>query len=157
MRNPKQQKRAPIGAQFKAKKIITTRENGSLRVQKDFSDCVSKTKLEFQKECDIHNIVKFPLPPQAPLAYSDLSNVPNLRDVFKTVHDVKENFMKIPSDVRKLMDNDPSKLKMFIEDPKNKELLLAKGVLKAPESAKPLPNKKIDTSSKEVLETAPAS
>ena len=55
MRNPKQQKRAPIGAQFKAKKIITTRENGSLRVQKDFSDCVSKTKLEFQKECDIQH------------------------------------------------------------------------------------------------------
>lgn len=136
MRNPIQQNKEPYSTQIRATTITTKREDGSYRIQKCFLDSYSRTKPEFQRETTLKNIVasgQFQ-PAQNPLDYADLTNEPNLRDVFRTVHEVKSNFEKLPSDIRKLMDNDPSNLKDFLTNPDNKELLVSKGVFSAPES-----------------------
>lgn len=118
-------------------------------MQLDFSKGTSRTNPEFQKECDIHNIIKLPLPEQVELAYGDITETPTLRDVFKTVHDVRSNFMKLPSDIRKLMDNDPSLMRQFITDPKNKELLMDRGIIKRPKQ-KPVEKTEKTNDNKEV-------
>lgn len=135
--NPKQQKRPSINAQKLTKKIITTRENGSLRIKLDFSHGTSRTKQEFLKETDINNIVKLPLPEQKALSYTDLRNPPDLRKVFETVHTVTDSFASLPSDLRRLMDNDPSNLQAFLSDPKNTQILVDRGVLLKKETEKP--------------------
>jgi hypothetical protein len=137
MINKKQQARLPISAQIKAEKKVTVRENGTLRVQKDFSKTTSRTKQEFAKAASIHNIMKMPLKDSPEMTYADISNPPNLRQLFATIHDVKTNFEKLPSAVRKAMQNDPSKMQEFILDKNNTNYLIEHGVLKksAPEQA----------------------
>ena len=130
MRNLKQQKKPSIKEQTLIKKIITERENGTKRVQLDFSETVSRCKPEFAKETNINNIVKLPLPEAPVLSYGDLRDPPNLGDVFETIHQVKEHFAQLPSDIRKLMDNDPAKLQDFLNDTKNHDILEARGLLK---------------------------
>jgi hypothetical protein len=126
---------------------VVERENGTRKVSLNFSKTTSKVNPEFQRECDIHNIIKLPLSEQPIMSYGDVTDLPSLRDVFRTVHDVKSNFMKIPSDVRKLMDNDPANLHSFLTNPKNKDLLISKGVLKAPKKEViPSPDAKSGTS-----------
>lgn len=142
MRNPEQQKKQPYKVQQKLQTKVITRKNGTKRVSMDFSKTTSRTNPEFQRECDINNIVKLPLPPQQPLTYGDVTNEPTLREVFKTVYDVKSNFMKLPSDVRKLMDNDPSKLHSFLTDEKNHALLVDRGIIKPKKVVEP--NKPLD-------------
>lgn len=135
MRNVKQQKRMPIREQFKRERLVTQRKDGSFRVQLDFSNTTSRTKPEFLKEVNINNIVKLPQMPIPPLTYADLTDPPNLRQLFQTIHDVKESFSKLPSDIRKLMDNDPAKMQSFICDPKNYSLLVSRGILKERETS----------------------
>lgn len=133
MINPKQQKRSPIKAQTLLETHITKRENGSTKVTLDFSNTTSLTQQEFLRESNINNIVKLPMPEQTPLSYGDLTDPPNLRRLFETIHTVKESFMQMPSDVRKLMDNDPAKMQEYVTNPKNQDFLISRGVLTRPE------------------------
>lgn len=147
MINPKQQKRAPISATYRSKRVLETRKNGSRRSAIDFSESVSLCKTEFQRETDINQIVKFPIPPKTPMSYGDLTNPPNLEDMFSTIHEVQDHFMNLPSDVRRLINNDPSQLQNFLNDPKNRDLLVSRGLLieekapEAPKKASPEPSK----------------
>lgn len=129
MMNPKQQKRADVNATTMVKSIIETRENGSRRVSLDFSDCTSRTKQEYVKESNINNIAIIPPKPIEPLAFADLRNPPDLAQVFKTVYDVRDGFAQLPSSIRSMMGNDPSKLQAFITNPDNYDLLVKRGVL----------------------------
>lgn len=138
MKNPKQQSKPSIKSQMLSKTIITDRSNGSKRVSIDFSKCTSRTKSEFARETNINNIVKLPLPVAPPLSYADLTNPPDLRQVFATIHTIKENFSQLPSDVRRLMNNDPAEMQSFIMDPQNRDFLISRGVLtKTPASTTP--------------------
>ena len=130
MRNIKQQNKPTLSEQQDMIRKVTTRENGSIRVQQDYSETTSRTKQEFVKEADINNIVKYPiLENQVPLTYADMTTPPNLREIFKSVHEVKETFATLPSAIRKMMDNDPAKMEKFIGDKSNQELLIQQGVL----------------------------
>jgi len=130
MRNIKQQEKPNITEQQIMERKITTRENGSLRVQQDYSKTTSRTKQEFVRETDINNIVKYPmLENTEALTYADLTSPPNLREIFKSVHEVKETFAQLPSDIRKLMNNDPAQMESFIADKKNHKTLIDQGIL----------------------------
>jgi hypothetical protein len=132
MRNVKQQNKAPFSSQRLAKRIVSTRPDGSRSVKINFSSCSSRCKPEFQRECDINNIVRMPLPPPSPLCFMDISNPPDLSSYFSCVQNVTDMFETIPSDIRRLMNNDPSQLQSFILDPSNTDLLVSRGVLRRP-------------------------
>lgn len=96
---------------------------------------VSMTDQEFKNSSDINNIIKAPVtPPEFEQSYGDLSKMPDLETAFKITQDAITAFEMLPSNVRKLIDNDPSKLVSFIEDEKNKDFLIKEGVLKKPKA-----------------------
>lgn len=108
------------------------------------------TDQSWLKSQDINNIMKKyqktgVLPEtRAHLAqYLDVSEVPSLEDAHDMVMEARSMFMELPSDVRKLMDNDPTKLYDYCKDPKNQEFLIKRGVLD-----------KIETQRQEVAEVA---
>lgn len=102
------------------------------------------TDQSYAKSCDINNIVKQfaktnRLPESTKVAqYGDFSETPTLETAFKIAHVARDAFYQLPSDVRKLLENDPSKLESFIANPKNKQICLDNGLLEL----KKVPNKK---------------
>lgn len=107
------------------------------RVQVSFKNTISRTKPEFSKSVDINQIVKRGLPPAPPLQYADLTNLPSLEDAFRITRHAEEMFSKLPSNIRKLIDNDPSRLEEFIKDPENQELLIREKILIPPKQEIP--------------------
>jgi phage internal scaffolding protein len=70
--------------------------------------------------------------------YVDNSTIPNLEEAFDIVNRAEMLFYELPADIRKLMDNDPSQLEGFIQNPENAEILLKNGVIvKREEPKKP--------------------
>lgn len=61
-------------------------------------------------------------------SYQYNTNIPSLEDAFKQANDAKDAFSNLPAHIRKLMDNDPSKLENFIADSDNAEILLKHGI-----------------------------
>lgn len=112
-------------------------------------DCSSPliTDQSSKKMCDINNIMKtyektgmLPNLKQKIPRYIDNTLIPSLEEAFRITESAFSDFQKLPAIVRKLMDNDPSKMENFIADPANKEILLKHGILierKAQEIPKP--------------------
>ena len=61
--------------------------------------------------------------------YIDNTKIPSLMDAQTLIRDAKESFLALPSDIRKLMDHDPTKLVDFIQNPKNLKMLEDHGIL----------------------------
>lgn len=116
-------------------KKITIRKNGSRSVAIDFSETVSKVDASYKKSCDINNIMKQYaktgiLPnSQRQGVYADVSSLPDLETSFKLVNQAVDAFNSLPADIRKLIDNDPSKLANFISDERNLDICLKYGLL----------------------------
>lgn len=94
-----------------------------------------KTDQSYKKSCDINNIVTqfmktgvLPSSSKMP-QYGDFTEVPTLEASFDVVQTAREAFYSLPSDIRKLLDNDPSKLESFVLDVNNKEICLKHGLL----------------------------
>lgn len=129
------------------KKITTTRKsNNSRRVQHDCSG-VSKTKQEFKNSCDINLIMaralKTGIAPQAVRQgyYADVSDVPDLAAAFEIANRASEAFQALPAEVRRLIDNDPSKLGDFISNKENFDLCVKHGLLTKIEKPADIPLK----------------
>lgn len=97
---------------------------------------VLKTDQSFKKMCDINSIVKnyqktgiLSHQKEKLGQYIDNTKIPSLMDAQVLLRDAKEAFLSLPSDMRKLMDHDPTKLVEFIQNPKNKQMLLDNGIL----------------------------
>lgn len=95
------------------------------------------TDQSYKKHCDINNVVGqflktgiMPTSTKIP-QYGDFSDVATLEDTFLTVNEAREAFYQLPATIRKLIDNDPSKLELFIKNPENKEICLKFGLLEA--------------------------
>lgn len=95
------------------------------------------TDQSYKKACDINNIIKayaktgiLPEGRQGG-TYGDFSNIPTLEIAFEAVNNAKEAFLSLPADVRKLIDNDPSKLANFVADEQNYEICLKYGLIEA--------------------------
>lgn len=93
------------------------------------------TDQSFKKACDINNIVKQftksgKLPVNTKVAnYGDYSETPTLEMAFEIAQMASDQFMTLPAEVRRLMDNDASQLENFISDEGNKEICLKYGLL----------------------------
>jgi len=81
----------------------------------------SLTQQHFREECDVNLIADRYLQTgvlpdnERPVFYGDVSQIPvDLMDAYKAVELAEENFMRLPSDVRKSIDNDPSQLMAWI-------------------------------------------
>lgn len=116
------------------KKLNPVMEN-RLRVKVDCSEPIM-TDQSYKKSSDINNIMKqygktqvLPNTREHLARYVDTSELPSLEEAHDIIMEAKELFEQLPSNVRKLMDNDPTKLVDFVKDPNNTELLVKNGVL----------------------------
>lgn len=100
----------------------------------------SLTQQHFKEECDVINIIKrhdrngiIEHVQRGQARYGDFSNVADYREALDLVRDAQDEFMTIPSDIRKKFDNDPGKFYEFVSNPDNKEELKTMGFIETPE------------------------
>lgn len=101
-------------------------------------DKPSMTDRSFKDECDINKIVErcmrvgWPEDPGT-AQYGDFANMPGtLQEAYDLFHDAEEKFAALPSDLRKVFDNDPAQFLMSFQDPAKKDLLVAHGLIETP-------------------------
>lgn len=94
------------------------------------------TRQSDKKMSDINNILKkyskdgvLPSTREHLARYIDNTQIPSLEDAHQVISEAKTLFMQLPAHVRKLMDNDPSKMEEVCKDPKYQELLVKEGIL----------------------------
>lgn len=136
-------------------KKIHKREN---RVVTKFEG-VSKTDQSYKKSSDINVMVSRFMKTGVPMAvrhggrFADVSDVKSLSEMYELSNLALEAFQSLPARVRKLMNNDPSKLEEFISDEKNYDLCVEHGlIIKKEEPKAPEPQKVViveDASKKE--------
>jgi phage internal scaffolding protein len=104
----------------------------------------SLTQQHFKEECDIINIIKrhdkngiIEHVQRGQARYGDFSQVHDYREALDLVRDAQDEFMKIPSDIRKQFDNDPGKFFQFVSNPDNKEELKKMGFIETPDVVSP--------------------
>jgi phage internal scaffolding protein len=100
----------------------------------------SLTQQHFKEECDVINIIKkhdrngiIEHVQRGQARYGDFSEVADYREALDLVRDAQNEFMTIPSDIRKKFDNDPGKFYEFVSNPDNKEELKQMGFIETPE------------------------
>ncbi len=103
----------------------------------------SLTQQHFKEECDVINIIKkhdrngiIEHVQRGQARYGDFSAVTDYREALDLVRDARDEFMTIPSDIRKKFDNDPGKFYEFVSNPDNKEELKTMGFI-TPDVAEP--------------------
>lgn len=62
-------------------------------------------------------------------SYVDNTTVPSLLDAHASIRAAKNLFMELPSQIRKLMDNNPENLETFLQDRENLDILVKHGVI----------------------------
>ncbi len=93
------------------------------------------TDQSMKKACDINNIVKQiaktgVIPPLTGAErYLDCTDIPTLEESHEIIKAASNAFYTLPSDIRKLMDNDPSQLQNFVSDDNNREMCLKYGLI----------------------------
>lgn len=99
----------------------------------------SLTQQHFKEECDVINIIKkhdrngiIEHVQRGKARYGDFSEVADYREALDLVRDAQNEFMTIPSDIRKKFDNDPGKFYEFVSNPENKEELKEMGFIDTP-------------------------
>jgi len=104
----------------------------------------SLTQQHFKEECDVINIIKrhdrngiIEHVQRGQARYGDFSEVADYREALDLVRDAQDEFMTIPSDIRKKFDNDPGKFYEFVSNPDNKEELKQMGFIETPDVGKP--------------------
>jgi phage internal scaffolding protein len=104
----------------------------------------SLTQQHFKEECDVINIIKrhdrngiIEHVQRGQARYGDFSEVADYREALDLVRDAQEEFMSVPSDIRKKFDNDPGKFYEFVSNPDNKEELKTMGFIETPDVGKP--------------------
>lgn len=124
-------------------KIITKRKNGTLRVQTKTKGA-SKTDQSDKNMVNINNIMlqyqKTGLLPQFKekvTQYIDTTQIPSYMEAQAQIREAKSLFEQLPSQVRKLMQNNPENLEKVLENPDYTEMLIKYGILDKKE-AKPV-------------------
>lgn len=125
--------------------IIYNRYNKpkSAPVKLDYEN--SKTKQSFKDECDINSILKkyrldeiLEAQKLSPDLYQDFSEMEDFHEAQNIIAHAKEQFAKLPSEVRENFRNDPARFLEFASDPQNidamGEMGLAVKRVKAPKT-----------------------
>ena len=104
----------------------------------------SLTQQHFKDECEVINIIKkhdrngiIEHVQRGQARYGDFSEVADYREALDLVRDAQNEFMTIPSDIRKKFDNDPGKFYEFVSNPDNKQELIEMGFIEPQEAASP--------------------
>lgn len=102
----------------------------------------SLTQQHFKEECETINIIKkhdrngiIEHVQRGQARYGDFSQVADYREALDLVRDAQDEFMTIPSDIRKKFDNDPGKFYEFVSNPDNKEELKQMGFIQTQDVA----------------------
>ena len=102
----------------------------------------SLTQQHFKEECDIINIIKrhdrngiIEHVQRGQARYGDFSEVKDYREALDLVQNAQEEFMNIPSDIRKQFDNNPGKFYEFVSNPDNKDELIKMGFIQQSQQA----------------------
>lgn len=118
------------------KYILSTRKNGTQRIQ-HILDPISKTDQSDKNMTDINVIMKnylktgvLPNFKQKVAQYIDTTQIPSYMEAHEQITRANELFRALPSEVRKLMNNDPSQLEQVIKNPNYREVLEKHGILK---------------------------
>lgn len=125
------------------KRDITERPNGRKRVQQSTVG-ESRTEQAHANEVDINAIVSRytksgMLPPgRSNPSYGDFTGVVDFHTAQQAVVEAREEFMKLPAQVRKYFDNDPGKLISFLENEENREEAIRLGLVEERPVAEPV-------------------
>lgn len=98
----------------------------------------SMTQQQFKEECDINTIVqRFGLTGELPdgirmPTYGDFSGVGDFQTAANLVVAAKEEFMRLPANIRERFYNDPQKLLEFVSDEKNRDEAIRLGIVEKP-------------------------
>jgi hypothetical protein len=108
----------------KGKRLQSVPEGASLTDQSD------------KNYLDINNIMKhyaktgvLPQFKEKIAQYLDVSSLPSYMEAHEQIQAAKELFYKLPSDVRRLADNNPAKLEQVINNPDYSDLLYKHGLI----------------------------
>ena len=120
----------------------TIRKNKTRRIQIDCSE-EKLTDQSYAKAADINNIMAnyhktgvLPQTREKLARYIDTTEIPSLIEAHELIEQSKNMFMELPAHIRKLMDNDPTKMESFIKNPENHDTLVKYGLLVKMESNK---------------------
>lgn len=102
----------------------------------------SLTQQHFKEECEVINIIKkhdrngiIEHVQRGKARYGDFSEVKDYRQALDLVKNAQEEFMQIPSDIRKKFENDPGKFYEFVSNPENKSELIEMGFIETPKAS----------------------
>lgn len=104
------------------------------------------TQQHFKEECDVNNILKRyvitgvcdHINERQPI-FADVSNVGDFMQAQNMILQANEDFMSLPSNVRKRFNNDPALLIDFLNDPASREEAISLGLVNAPVAAEDAP------------------
>lgn len=117
------------------KTVVSVRPNGSRRIRVEFEN-PSRTKQAFKDECDVNNILKkyqktnlITHVNSIKGSYGDFTNAPDYQSALNSVMDANERFMGLPSNLRRLFNNDPASFIDFVSNDANYDKALELGLL----------------------------
>lgn len=126
--------------------IITERDNGTRRVQLQLKPG-SKVEQSHRDMCNINQIMKkvnrtglFPARQDVP-TYGDFTGATDFQDAIDRIQKAEDDFLALPSGVRKRFENDPGKLIDFLENPENEAEAVQMGLKPKPDVVSPAPEK----------------
>lgn len=109
------------------------------RVPKSFQDATSRTQQHMKNDVDINTLLRrynaghpFPMPDQQGL-YGDFSNVTSFAQAAELVTRARDQFTRLPANIRKRFHQNPSELLDFAGNPNNLTEAIALGLVKPPE------------------------
>ena len=127
------------------------------------TDGESVTQQHFAKEADIKTIIKkhdrtgiINHVARGVAHYGDYSEVNEYREALDMVSSANASFGELPSEIRKLFDNDAGAFFEFATDPKNEEQMVQMGLKEAPPSpieTPSVPAKKADAKASDEVKT----
>lgn len=117
--------------------IVSERDNGTRRVQVKFEG-ESLVEQSHKKRVNINTIVAkahktglFPQRTDRP-TYGNFVGALDYQESCNRILKAKEDFLRLPSDIRKKFDNDPGKLLQWINDPENQQEAIEMGLIPDP-------------------------
>lgn len=117
---------------------VTKRPNGRRRVQLICKD-PTRTEQTHKKECDINVILAKSVRNGLPTAtmpgarYGDFSDVGDYQTCLDRVQEAHEQFLNLPSDIRKFFRNDPGALVEFMSNEANRDKAIEMGLIAGPD------------------------
>lgn len=121
-------------------KEIIKDEKGKVIKVKTINEMPSKTQQHHKDAADVNKIMeRYKKKPDPAIfvksgkgVYADFSEVTDYQSALHQLKSAEAAFMSLPSDIRHKMDNDPSKLIGFLNDPKNEQDCIKMGLIKKP-------------------------